>query len=87
MLATAKLFKTGHSQAVRLPKEFRLPGREVWIHKNEATGEITLKPKPDPESLEAFIALLDETEVPDEFMQERRNPIELPSNPFVNDPT
>lgn len=28
---TAKLFKHGRSQAVRLPKEFRLPGKEVRV--------------------------------------------------------
>jgi len=27
----AKLFKNGHSQAVRLPKEFQCPGHEVFI--------------------------------------------------------
>jgi antitoxin VapB len=31
MPATAKLFKHGRSQAVRLPKEFRLPGKEVRV--------------------------------------------------------
>ncbi|RLB14545.1 MAG: hypothetical protein DRN37_03085 [Thermoplasmata archaeon] len=30
-MKTAKLFKNGNSQAVRLPKEFRLPGDEVYI--------------------------------------------------------
>jgi antitoxin VapB len=29
----AKLFANGRSQAVRLPKEFRLPGSEVLIHR------------------------------------------------------
>jgi len=29
----AKLFKNGHSQAVRLPRAFRLPGKEVAIHR------------------------------------------------------
>lgn len=29
----AKLFRNGRSQAVRLPKEFRLPGEEVLIRK------------------------------------------------------
>jgi antitoxin VapB len=28
---TAKLFKTGRSQAVRLPKEYRFEGDEVYI--------------------------------------------------------
>jgi len=30
-MKTAKLFKNGESQAVRLPKEFRFPGNEVFI--------------------------------------------------------
>jgi antitoxin VapB len=30
-MATAKLFKNGRSQAVRLPKEFRFQGDEVCI--------------------------------------------------------
>lgn len=32
-MTTAKLFKTGRSQAVRLPKEFRFPGKEVRIRR------------------------------------------------------
>jgi len=32
-MKTAKLFKNGNSQAVRLPKEFRFPGDEVYIKK------------------------------------------------------
>ena len=33
METTAKLFKNGRSQAVRLPKEFRFKGTEVKIRK------------------------------------------------------
>lgn len=29
----ASLFKNGQSQAVRLPKEFRMPGKSVYIRK------------------------------------------------------
>ena len=32
-MKTAKLFKNGQSQAVRLPKEFRFEGNEVFIKK------------------------------------------------------
>ena len=32
-MATAKLFRTGRSQAVRLPKEFRFEGNEVRIRR------------------------------------------------------
>jgi len=31
--ATAKLFMHGRSQAVRLPKEFRMPGKEVRVRR------------------------------------------------------
>lgn len=42
-MKTAKLFKNGQSQAVRLPKEFRMEGDEVYIKKQ---GEaIVLLPK------------------------------------------
>ena len=33
MSKTAKLFRNGNSQAVRLPQEFRFPGNEVRIRK------------------------------------------------------
>lgn len=29
----AKLFQNGRSQAVRLPKEYRLTGKSVYVHK------------------------------------------------------
>lgn len=43
MAKTAKLFRNGRSQAVRLPKEFRFPGREVFIEKRGA--EVVLRAK------------------------------------------
>lgn len=47
MQATAKLFNSGNSQAVRLPKAFRMPGVAVWIQRDEATGDIILRAKDD----------------------------------------
>jgi antitoxin VapB len=41
---TAKLFMHGRSQAVRLPKEFRMPGTEVEISRDGDV--IELKPIP-----------------------------------------
>lgn len=38
-MKTAKLFKNGQSQAVRLPKEFRMAGDEVYIKKE---GEVIM---------------------------------------------
>ncbi len=33
MMKTAKIFKNGRSQAVRLPREFRFDCDEVFVHK------------------------------------------------------
>jgi antitoxin VapB len=38
-MQTAKLFKNGQSQAVRLPKEFRFEGEKVFIKKR---GNVTI---------------------------------------------
>jgi antitoxin VapB len=42
-MKTAKLFKNGQSQAVRLPKEYRMAGTEVFIKKQG--NAIILLPK------------------------------------------
>lgn len=38
-MSTAKIFETGRSQAVRLPKEFRFDADEVYINK---VGDIVM---------------------------------------------
>lgn len=43
MERVAKLFRNGSSQAVRLPKEFRVPGREVIVKR--FGGMVILVPK------------------------------------------
>jgi antitoxin VapB len=43
-MAVAKVFKSGNSQAVRLPKEFRLSTDEVEIFKRG--DELVLREKP-----------------------------------------
>ncbi len=58
-MSTAKLFKNGRSQAVRLPKEFRFRGKEVFIRRFGAG--VALMPTDDPwaslvESLNEFSA-------------------------------
>ena len=71
MLAIAKVFTTGNSQAVRLPKQFRVNVSEMWITKNDLTGEILLKPKPARDALDAFLAELQSMPVSDEFIPPR----------------
>jgi antitoxin VapB len=58
MSETAKLFKHGHSQAVRLPKEFRFEGSEVRISK--VGDKVILEPiKKEPFDIEAWFAQFD----------------------------
>jgi antitoxin VapB len=86
MLATAKVFATGNSQAIRLHKAFRVDVREMWIAKNELTGEITLKPKDDDQrkrNLEKLFKMIADDPLPDDFLSEitrrnepSRNPLE-----------
>ncbi len=38
VIMKAKLFQTGRSQAVRLPKEFRFEGDEVYIRRDPFAG-------------------------------------------------
>ena len=57
-METAKLFKNGRSQAVRLPRKYAFPGDEVFVKK--VNGIVMLIPKDgDPwkplvDSLERF---------------------------------
>lgn len=69
-LATAKVFTTGNSQAIRLPKAFRLDTDEVWVSKS-ANGILTIQPKPKADELEAFLAQLRAMPPSDEFLQPR----------------
>ena len=67
-MKTAKLFQNGQSQAVRLPKAFQLPGKEVYIKK--VGHAIVLIPMDHPwetlfESLSQFST---------DFMNEREQP-------------
>jgi antitoxin VapB len=66
---TAKIFMNGKSQAVRLPKDFRFEGDEVYI--NRIGGTVILFPKENPwasffESLSRFS---------EDFMTEREQPL------------
>lgn len=81
MSATAKLFITGRSQAVRLPRAFRFEGSEVYIRRDPKTGDVVLSRRPD--SWDGFFALADTSEVPADFMSEAdRNQGEQTRDPF-----
>ena len=74
MLTTAKVFTTGNSQAVRLPKAFRVNVAEMWISKNEVTGEISLKPKDEDQrqrNLSELFRLIKENPTTEDFLPPR----------------
>ena len=64
-MVTARVFKSGNSQAVRLPKEFRVESRELEIFRRGR--EIILR-EPEENMVRAFDLL---TALPDDFLLER----------------
>ena len=68
----AKLFKNGASQAVRLPSDFRFEGDEVYVTRDDATGDVVLSNRPGAKTWDEFFALLHEIDVPADFMAERQ---------------
>jgi antitoxin VapB len=74
-MQTAKLFWSGRSQAVRLPKEFRLPGEQVRIRRHGSA--VILEPLADDWSwLDAIAGHLDAdfAEATEEKTQQQERP-------------
>lgn len=69
MMDTARIFQSGRSQAVRLPKKYRFQGKEVYV-KHFGNGVILLPIDKSWDTLEA--ALL---EFESGFHLEREQPI------------
>jgi len=69
MTRTAKLFRNGRSQALRLPAEYRFDGSEVYIRRDPTTGDIILSRR--PESWQHLFDLFDSAGVPDDFLADR----------------
>jgi antitoxin VapB len=66
-----KLFMNGRSQAVRLPFGFRFRGEEVYIRRDEETGDVILSQRPDEWG--SFFALVDGTDETADFMKDRKD--------------
>jgi antitoxin VapB len=67
MMSYARVFKSGNSQAVRLPKEFRFEAEQVEIFRRG--DEIVLRAKPANASM-IFDALVS---LPQDMFAEERN--------------
>jgi antitoxin VapB len=80
---TARIFINGNSQAVRLPKQFRVDAAEVFIRKDPVTGDIVLSTRPTEGAWADFFALRDKTRFPSDFMDVRpMNVVEAARDPF-----
>jgi antitoxin VapB len=71
MTRTAKLFRNGRSQAVRLPSDYRFEGSEVFVRRDPATGDVILSRR--PESWEDFFELMRGIDVPSDFLTDRND--------------
>jgi len=65
---TAKLFRNGRSQAVRLPKEYAMAGDEVYVKR--INGAVLLIPK-DADPWGPFVDSLDKFS--DDFLSGKRD--------------
>jgi antitoxin VapB len=73
-MATAKVFKSGNSQAVRLPKEFRLDADEVELSRDGEKIVMVPRTKAYGQSLvDAFQELSQLIEVPDDLAPQERD--------------
>lgn len=70
MVQTAKVFVTGRSQAVRLPREFRFAESEVFIRRDPLTGDVVLSRK--PADWQGFLDAVAQTPDVDDFLAERK---------------
>ncbi len=71
MSRTAKLFRNGRSQAVRLPAEYRFEGSEVYVRRDPTTGDVILSRR--PESWKDFFQLMKTIDVPEDFLADRKD--------------
>lgn len=68
---TAKLFKNGSSQAVRLPAEFRFEGSEVYVTRDTGSGDVVLSNRPGLKTWGDFLESIPPFEDSPDFMAER----------------
>lgn len=86
MVKTAKVFRNGGSQAVRLPAEFRFDTDEIFVHRDEESGDLILSATPPEPTLKDYYELVGYLEEELEFMEDRPLNSKWPSrNPFLDD--
>ena len=69
---TGRIFSNGGSQAVRLPAEFRFDGDEVFVRRDEHTGDVILSRKRGWSTWNEYFELRDSRRpAPSDFMADR----------------
>jgi len=74
-MTTAKVFRSGNSQALRLPKEFRFKGKEVEIFRRGDEVVLREKDRTLARAFELIASLPDDFDVPDrrtDYPQKRK---------------
>ena len=83
---TARVFNNGGSQAVRLPAEFRFDSHEVFVRRNERTGDVILSKKSGWSRWEEYLESRGGGRaVPPEFMRDRPLNAPLIDKPLFRD--
>jgi len=82
MTQTARIFTNGRSQVVRLSASFRFEGTEIFICRDEVTGDVSLSRR--PESWAGLLAAIKDGGVPNDFLgTEDRSQHEKDRDPFT----
>jgi antitoxin VapB len=71
-----RVFMSGRSQHVTIPREYRFRGSEVSIRQDPATGDIILSEGPG--SWDEIFVALDAAQIPDEFLSESERDMRPP---------
>ena len=58
-----KLFRNGRNQAIRIPREFELPGNEAIMRKEG--GRLVIEPAPRLSSLVEYVATIEPGDFPE----------------------
>ncbi|HUK32747.1 MAG TPA: type II toxin-antitoxin system VapB family antitoxin [Vicinamibacterales bacterium] len=76
--AVARIFKTGRSQAVRLPKDFRFDTDTVLVHREGSA--VVLEPAREwpAEWIESFAGVPDDFQRPHQGVVDKRRKLEAP---------
>jgi antitoxin VapB len=66
----AKVFRNGRSQAVRIPAEYRFNSDEVYVRRDQQTGDLILSQRA-PSDWDEIFAAVDAAGFSEDFMADR----------------